>query len=473
MPGPDRSDALVIGAGFSGLAAGIRLAQLGRSVAVLERHYLVGGLNSYYKLAGRRFDVGLHALTNYAAARTRGAPLVRLLRQLRLRHEDLELGEQGFSTIHFPGVELRFSNDLALLAAEVERAFPRERDAFDAFLADVRAYDLDRAPADERSARRLLLERFREPLLAEMLLLPVLFYGSPREDDLDWASYAVLFRSIFLEGLARPAGGIKPLLDLLVARLKDAGGELCLRAGVRSIRLEGGRAAGVVLDDGRELAADLILSSAGWPATARLCGRSVPAAEVGQLSFLESVSILDRAPCELGHGAATTFYCSEPRALYRVPTTDVEVRAGVISAPNNFASAEPLPEGILRLTVAANPARWAALSPEDYRRAKERAADAAIGAAAAFVPDWRPHTVFRDVFTPRTIERFTGHQNGAVYGSPAKRRDGRTGVERLILCGSDQGYVGVVGALISGITMANQAVRLYPDPLSSSPGPRA
>ncbi len=458
MPARDRYDALVIGAGMSGLAAGIRLAQLGRRVAVLERHYLWGGLNSFYKLGGRRFDVGLHALTNYAPARARGAPLARVLRQLRLRHADLRLGEQRFSEILFPGVRLEFSNDPARLAEEVARAFPAAQDGFAAAVAAVRAYDLDAGLSDERGARGVLQELVREPLLAEMLLLPALFYGSAREDDLDWASFAVLFRSIFLEGLCRPEGGIKPLLDLLVARLRDAGAELRLRAGVRAIRVERGRALGVELDGGEELEADLILSSAGWAETQRLAGREVPPEEVGRLSFLESVSILDRPPAELGHGAATSFYCAARRALYRVPDDLVEPRAGVLSAPNNFDSAAPLPEGILRQTVAASHARWTALCEEDYQAAKRRCSDDAASAAARFVPDWRPRTVFRDVFTPRTIERFTWHQNGAVYGSPKKRRDGETGVANLKLCGADQGYVGVIGALVSGIAMANRHI---------------
>ena len=102
MSDRDRYDALVIGAGMSGLAAGIRLAQLGRRVAVLERHVIWGGLNSFYKLHGKRFDVGLHALTNYVPPRTPGAPLTRVLRQLRLKHADLKLGEQRASEIDMP-----------------------------------------------------------------------------------------------------------------------------------------------------------------------------------------------------------------------------------------------------------------------------------------------------------------------------------------------------------------------------------
>jgi phytoene dehydrogenase-like protein len=39
-------DTLIIGAGFSGLAAGVRLAHYGQKVAILERHYTIGGLNS-------------------------------------------------------------------------------------------------------------------------------------------------------------------------------------------------------------------------------------------------------------------------------------------------------------------------------------------------------------------------------------------------------------------------------------------
>ena len=68
-----RYDAIVIGAGMSGLAAALRLAQHEQRVVVLEKHELWGGLNSFYTLQGRAFDVGLHALTNYAAPGQKGA----------------------------------------------------------------------------------------------------------------------------------------------------------------------------------------------------------------------------------------------------------------------------------------------------------------------------------------------------------------------------------------------------------------
>src|SRR5579864_1144160 len=91
-------DAVIIGAGMSGLAAGIRLAYFEKSVCILERHTTIGGLNSFYRLRGRNHDVGLHAVTNYAPPGAKAGPLSKVLRQLRLRWEDFGLSPQCFST---------------------------------------------------------------------------------------------------------------------------------------------------------------------------------------------------------------------------------------------------------------------------------------------------------------------------------------------------------------------------------------
>ncbi len=68
-------DVAIIGAGLSGLAAGIRLAHFGKRVCIFERHNAPGGLNSFYSLGGRKFDVGLHAVTNYVPPGVKGTPL--------------------------------------------------------------------------------------------------------------------------------------------------------------------------------------------------------------------------------------------------------------------------------------------------------------------------------------------------------------------------------------------------------------
>src|SRR5215471_3477446 len=132
-----RYDAVVIGAGMSGLAAAIRLAQFEKRVLLVERHSLWGGLNSFYKRAGRRIDTGLHALTNFAPKGSRGAPLSKLLRQLRIPWEALALGEQSYSEIVFPSARLRFANGFRDLQESVAAAFPHEKAGFARLVAAI------------------------------------------------------------------------------------------------------------------------------------------------------------------------------------------------------------------------------------------------------------------------------------------------------------------------------------------------
>jgi hypothetical protein len=45
--------------------------------------------------------------------------------------------------------------------------------------------------------------------------------------------------------------------------------------------------------------------------------------------------------------------------------------------------------------------------------------------------------------------------NGAIYGAPDKIKDGHTHLENVYLAGTDQGFLGIIGAMLSGISMAN------------------
>lgn len=264
-------DAIIIGAGMSGLAAGIRLAHFGKRVCLFERHYAYGGLNSYYRLGGREFDVGLHALTNFVPAGKRGAPLNKLLRQLRIEREEFDLREQLGSEVRFPSRRLRFSNDAGLLISEVAREFPDQADRFLRLIETVKAHDdatLTPAPV---SGRGVLAERLSDPLLIDMLLCPLMYYGCPDEDDIDFTHLVTLFKSLYLEGFARPREGVRRIIKTLVRRYRGAGGELRMRCGVRRLHVSGGRARGVELDSGEFVAAPLVFSCAGYPETMRLC----------------------------------------------------------------------------------------------------------------------------------------------------------------------------------------------------------
>jgi phytoene dehydrogenase-like protein len=451
-------DTVIIGAGMSGLAAGIRLAHFGRRVCILERHTTVGGLNSFYRQAGRNYDVGLHAVTNFASHNARRGPLRRVVRQLRIPWDALAIVPQIGSAIAFPGVTLRFGNDIDQLRDAVATAFPAERDNFDQLLKQLADYDdLERIPP-RQSARAVVGSIVGDPLLIDMLFCPLMYYGSAREHDMDFAQFSIMFRSVFLEGLGRPWAGVRQIVKQLVRKFKVSGGELWLRSGVRRLHVDGGQVTRVDLDDGRQLAARRVVSSAGWVETMRLCDDGGPAQErpAGSLAFCETIATLDTAPHSLGYDTTLVFFNASPTFHWAKPDDPCDLRSGVICSPNNFHYDRPLDEGMMRVTALANFDYWDGLEGEEYRAEKRRWFDQITAAAVRFVPDYRPHIVATDMFTPTTVVRFTGHTNGAIYGAPDKQRDGTTHLENLFICGTDQGFVGIVGSMMSGIAVANR-----------------
>ncbi|MBI4389812.1 MAG: NAD(P)/FAD-dependent oxidoreductase [Nitrospinae bacterium] len=452
-------DALIIGAGLSGLATGIRLAMFDLKVCIVEKHVEIGGLNSFYTRKGRVFDVGLHAMTNYAPKGARSTPLGKLLKQLRIPHDDFRLCQQRVSEIRFPDKSLRFTNDFEFFAQEVREQFPGQTDGFEKLLKHIREFDElsldDRAPV---SARQVLEDCLSDPLLIEMILCPLMFYGSAREDDMDFYQFVIMFKSIYMEGLAKPQGGMRYILNLLAEKYKSLGGEFRMGAAVESIDTHNGAFRSLTLSGGETLGAERAISSIGYVETLRLCRPPVAHEDpeaIGRISFIESLFVVDRQPRELGYDRSIVFYSVEPRFRYRVPEGPADTDSGVLCCANNFDYPEPLPEGLIRLTNLANHDRWAHLPRREYIEAKKEWRGRALEKLRKFLPDFRESVVFLDTFTPKTIFKYTGHINGAVYGSPQKIKSGVTPIQNLFICGTDQGFLGIVGATLSGISMAN------------------
>jgi len=451
-------DVLIIGAGMSGLAAGIRLAYYGKKVCIVEKHYRVGGLNSFYNLGGRKFDVGLHAMTNYVPKGVKLAPLPKLLRQLKLKAEDFALCPQRMSVIKFPGKTLRFNNDFDFFVQEVVDNFPKQADNFLNLLKTIFEYDELNLYAKSVSAREVVSSIISDPLLIDMIFCPLMFYGNAQENDMDFGQFVIMFKSIFCEGFARPQAGVRQILDVLVKKYKACGGELRMRCAVTSLKCANGRVESILLDNGEVLTADRILSSAGYVETMKLLtdqDSSELNCPEGQLSFVEFILILNKEPAEMGYNTTITFYNNSDRFNYRKPDGLVDVSSGVICCPNNFQFETPLPESIIRITNLANFEPWNKLNEEEYKAQKAAWLQTTLKEVVKFVPDFRDSIIFTDIFTPKTIHRFTGHINGAVYGTPNKIKTGRTHLDNLFICGTDQGFLGIVGAMLSGISMAN------------------
>ena len=457
---------------MSGLAAGIRLAHFGKRVCIFERHNAVGGLNSFYSQNGRKFDVGLHALTNFVRPGVKGTPLSKLLRQLRIRWEEFQLSEQKRSRVAFgPAGEtsLTFTNDFAVFESEVAQKFPSQIDGFLQLVNRIRIFDDVSLDAKPISARAVVREFVSDPLLEDMLFCPVMYYGSAQERDMEFGQFVIMFKALFLEGFARPFDGVRVILRVLNEKYRAAGGERRMKCGIRQILRSGSRATGVRLDSGESITADHVMSSIGGPETERIIaaadrenGEAVKS-PVGALSFVETMTIMDRQPAALGWGDDTiVFFNDSPRFDYVAAREAVDPRSGVICFPNNFSyeSGQELPEGIFRCTCLANYGAWKSLAEPDYHAAKMEWFDRIQASARRFLPPvadklLRQSTIATDMFTPRTVEKFTGHLGGAIYGSPLKHRDGRTELSNVYLCGTDQGFLGIIGAMLSGISMAN------------------
>lgn len=454
---------------MAGLAAGIRLAMYDRKVVILEKHNAPGGLNGFYFAGGRKFDVGLHAVTNFSEPFSRGTPLGTVMRQLRFGKDAFQLCPQRGSRIAFPGADLRFSNDFELLESEVARAFPADIDDFRRLRKAVLEYDALDLEKGFLSARETVRQIISNRILEDMLFCPLMYYGNARERDMDFGQYVTLWKAIFEEGFARPLEGVRVIIRALLDRYRSLGGLRRMRCGVKRILEDHGRAIGVELDSGEQLFADNVLSTAGRSETDVLCGAERDSPEIkantGALSFAETISVLSDEPAELGCDETIVFFNDSERFHYEQSENPIDLRSGVICCPNNYLyrDGESLEEGMLRITGMASHALWTGYDEETYVQQKATWFPRMVESALRFVPQMNSQeifdkTVFSDMFTPRTITKFTGHFGGAVYGAPDKSKNGLTELGNLYLAGTDQGFLGIVGAMLSGISMANKHI---------------
>lgn len=458
----EKYDAIVIGAGMSGLAAGIRLAMFDKKVCVLEKHSIAGGLNSYYQRRIKEtkelapFDVGLHALTNFAQKGERRKPLTKLLKQLRIPYDALELQEQNYSLIDFPDRKLRFSNDFELLRSEVHQKFPGQIDSFNKLVTMVSEYNELDLNAGYLSSRETLKSVLQDELLIEMLLAPLLIYGSAWERDMDFNQFVIMFKSIYFEGFSRPKGGVRTVIDLLIKRFEEEGGELKFKCGVKEILTNQGKAVGVLTEKGDEIFAEHVFSSAGLPETIGLLdkqGDQNPM--VGKMTFMETIALLDRKPALSDFDPTIVFYNNSEKYHYEGAKDFFDDRSAVICCPDNYDLQNRSGLGCVRVTFMANYEKFKALDRAAYKEKKEEAFEKAMELVKKMFNSFDHRVVFKDVFTPTTVERYTWHKGGTVYGSPDKSRNGKTSVDGLYIIGTDQGFLGIVGAILSGISIGN------------------
>lgn len=452
------------------MCAALRCAMFGKKVLLLEKHYVVGGLNSFYARGGRKFDVGLHALTNFPSPFSgKSSPLLKLCRQLRIPFDSLLLHEQSHSRITFGDSNLCFNNNFEFFLSEIEKVFPKEKDRFQDLLKKMESFPAYSVRAEEISGRKILEEQINDPLLREMLLCPTCYYGSARQNDIDFPTFVMLFDAIFKQGLARPEKGIRAILDPLVKKLKEHGVERKMNAPVFRMKANNGRIIEIELESGNCFTADQFISTCGGVETENLLGlpEHLKETEQGKFTIIESMSVFKGHPKEFGWEETVIFFNRSNHFHFNEPQDLIDLDTGVICLPENYGHLNESKnnESKLRITHPANFDLWNQLSESEYQKNKKICESQILENGLNFLKngsslnnEFETKTVMKDTFTPKTIKRFTGHEKGTLYGSPTKKRDGATRFENLFLAGTDQGYIGIVGAMLGGIAVANNQI---------------
>lgn len=466
-------DVVIIGAGMSGLGAAIRLAMFDKNVLLLEKHTIAGGLNSFYAQKGRLMDVGLHALTNFAAKKEKGKPLTKIMKQLRLKYEDFKLVEQKYSKIKYPNKTLQFTNNIEDFKKEIKINFPSELEAFDQFLTFLEGYNETDLGHEYQSAREKLGTFFQDDHFVDMLICPLLIYGSAWEKDMDFSQFVIMFKAIFLEGFSRPQGGVRTIIRLILNRYKELHGKVRYKTTVNSIIPDQDKVTLKINSakfGSETITANKVISSIGAPETIGLIDSKAKDVKeqlskktpVGRMTFTESILFFDRDPKEDHIDETIVFYNNREKYNYREPKELFDKESAVICFPNNFTTDSNMTneysEGVIRLTFMANYEQWRDLKdhhPLEYEEQKANVLNSSIELIKKEYPEFKGKLTFSDVFTPTTIEKFTGHQRGCVYGSTTKYRNGKLPFPNLYICGTDQGFLGIIGAILSGISIAN------------------
>lgn len=499
-------DAIVIGSGMGGLASAALLAKLGGSkVLVLERHWRLGGFtHAFHRPAGEgrkyEWDVGLHYVGDlHGEGGTR--KLYDSLTEGRLAWERLPA---PFDRFVYPDLIVDVPDDVDVFQAALADRFPAEREGLARFFALRRraASELGALIAAKhvgrlagraalplvrhalRTTREVLADTIRDPRLAAVLVSQWGDYGVPPAESAFGVQAAV--SGHYDHGGWYPVGGGGAIADAIAPVIERAGGELRTNVRVREILVEDGRAIGVVAEEGSgrrartvTITAKRVLSNAG---AAKTYGELLPP-ELVPSTIREDLAAMP-PPCSVA-----TLYLGLRRPASEVglsggnvwlfddydhdaPIEPLRGRRGVcylsFPAARNPRAEAPTAEIIMPLDYASV-AAWRQASwrrrGADYEALKERLAERMLERVEAHAPGFRELVAYRELSTPITVEGFTGHDRGAIYGlpaTPARFRlpwlSARTPIRGLFLTGADVGLHGIAGAAMGGVLAAGVAL---------------
>jgi all-trans-retinol 13,14-reductase len=274
----------------------------------------------------------------------------------------------------------------------------------------------------------------------------------------------------------------------MIPQIECTGGMVVTSAEVSAILLDGKKAAGVRMSDGREFRSGLVLSDAGAANTfERLLPQGLPALDSlrGQMRGLQPSAShvnlflgLSQSDAALGlHGTNLWIYPSfdhDANVERFAKDMDAPFPAIYISFPSSkdpdFQRRHPgksTVEAITMLPYAAferwGEARWKRRGDE-YDALKEQLSMRLLAEVERQAPSVVGNIAYRESATPVTTRHFTNYSHGEIYGIAAtperfltRKLGARTPIRGLYLTGQDAASTGVMGAMFGGVVSASAA----------------
>ena len=440
----DTYDAIVVGAGLSGLTAASLLAKRGLRVAVAEQAAAPGGACGVFKRGDAVFDNGAAMLFGFGQQGFNAHRFVFNCLQEPIcvvRHELLYC-------VQWKGHRIRFFADIDRFAEELAGVFPQQRSAIFRFYHDMRQLyqhvmvetptyttpdetdpktalrSMVRHPLSylrflsylNQSAAWLLRHYFKDPEILSFFdkLTSTYCYTTITESPAVLA--AVMFVDNHVGGSYYPAGSTLFVPGKLEKVIEEHGGTMLYRAEVQRLLFENGKAAGVQLAGGRQLfAGNVIYSGTVWnlyeklidPALLKKGQRQwartlVPTYPSVVLYALVNAAVItpDAQPVELLVG--------NPERL-----DESEVTVYISSLDDETLC----PPGT-HVVMAIGPTfgGWAARGSERYQQHKLAEKQRLFAVLEQRFPGFGAAVLTSELATPRTIERYTMKNGGAVAG---------------------------------------------------------
>jgi prolycopene isomerase len=490
-----RYDVIVIGAGLSGLAAASLLAKRGLHVAVIDKNYEPGGSCGIFKRNNIIFDQGAAMLYGFGEEGFNAHRFV-----FNCLEEPIDVIKHDLLyCVNFKGKRIKFWADVGMFSEELARLFPSEKANIKRFYHDLETmyrHVIVESPSyttpDEtdrneslkgllrhpityarflsylnKSARDLLKGYFSDSEIFKFFdkLTSTYCYTTLEESPAVLA--AVMFVDNHIGGSYYPAGSTLFLTGKLEKVIEENGGDMLLETEVVRILFSDNHPSGVELKSGNRIYADnLVYTGTVWNLYGRLIDKAHLTAEriewaASQVPTHPSVVLYahidkrvipeDTAPIEMLVG--------NPDLL-----DESEVTAYILSIDDRTLCDE---NGHVIVAIGPTFADWDYGNANDYLIKKEREKARLIGVLGKRFPGFADAVHYAEVATPRTIERYTLKNGGAVAGPKQMlgqhmlhRLHTRSEWDNLFCCGESTVMgTGTPTVTTSGISAANAVLK--------------